>query len=200
MRLLPFGIVIIAFLTGCFFGPLESNRLKELSARQAYLNLVSSYATHDEIYFFNDMEETLFLDALNLTPELLTASKLRWSKNPEFMEALDNWLPRGRGRAILLGIFSRSFQEDDFLKKKSFRAHLQTSGKTLAADVILMVKPSFLVHYFPVFNRWEKVFALHFPAAPGTLQSTLIVEWPAGKRELILKNTPVPTRENLNQS
>ncbi|MDR1165403.1 MAG: hypothetical protein LBO66_05945 [Deltaproteobacteria bacterium] len=183
--------ILTLFVASCVFAPLEPTRLAEMRQREAYLDLVRNSATHDEIYFFNDAGESLWLDAVNVGPALLSAARLRWGEDREFSRVMDKWLPRGQGRVVLLGIFNRQFQKDDFLKNGAYRAKLRVSGRTLAPDFMEEAPPLFWNNYFPAFNKWEKVFALRFPADPSLADATLIVEWPAGDRELPLKSPEI---------
>jgi hypothetical protein len=184
----------LLFITpGCIFVtpvPLDQERLTEISNRNGYIALVKSYLSHDEIYYFNQAGESLLLDAVNVSPELISAAKLRWSEDKEFMGEFEKWLPRERGRLVLLGVYNRSFKKEDFLKNGSYRARLLSGGKSLDPAFIAEVKPAFLAKYFPVFNSWAKVFALRFPAVSGPSESSVLVLWPAGARELPLIDDP----------
>jgi hypothetical protein len=88
---------------------------------------------------------------------------------------------------VLLGLYNKRFREDDFLKNGSYRAKLVLAdGRTIEHDSAERVEERFLADYFPAFNHWAKVFALHFPADPS-LPASLEVAWPSGDRVLPLK-------------
>jgi hypothetical protein len=189
MRLWLILASLLFFAPGCIFVtpvPLDQERINEISSRNGYIALVKSFMSHDEIYYFNQAGESLLLDAVNVSPELVSAATVRWTEDKEFMEEFGKWFPKERGRVVLLGVYNRTFKKDDFLKNGSYRAKLLTGGKSYEPVYMAEVKPAFLEKYFPVFNHWAKVFALRFPPEAGYLESSILVEWPAGTRELPL--------------
>jgi hypothetical protein len=153
----------------------------------AYVNLAKKHTTHDEMFFFDELRASLIMDILNMSPELLIAARLRWSSDPAFSQGLSRWLPQGEGRVVFVGIYARHFKAEEFLTSGSYRVRLKAGGMVYDPDHFEEVKEPILGNYFPVFNQWEKVFAVHFP---GTYQrgASLIVEFPSGTRELFLKD------------
>ncbi|MDR1037561.1 MAG: hypothetical protein LBT40_13665 [Deltaproteobacteria bacterium] len=181
------ALVLAALAAGCAYGPLEPGRLAEVRSRQEYVRLVEACRTHDEIWFFNEAGESLRMDVLNVAPELLSAARARWSVDRGFADEIAKWYPQGGGRVVLLGLYSKRFKKDDFLKKNSYRAELVLAdGRRLAPDVKLEVEPQYLADYFPAFNHWAKVFALHFPTNPE-FDASLEVTWPSGDRAVPLR-------------
>lgn len=177
---------LFMFLIGCH-GPLDDASMSEIRSRDSYIDLLKNFLTHDEIFYFNERSESLRLDALNITSEVITAAKVRWVTDKEFMEVFDKWLPQGEGRVVLLGIYNKSFKKDDVLKNGSYRAKLQINGVTYEPLDVKEVKQAFLNRYFPVFNHWAKVFAFHFPVPMSQEPGILVVNWPSGVRTLELK-------------
>ncbi|MDR2612759.1 MAG: hypothetical protein LBG06_08030 [Deltaproteobacteria bacterium] len=178
----------LAFLSAaCASGPFDPGRLEDMKRRSEYTDLAAACLSHDEIWFFNEAGESLRIDALNVTPELLAAARARWSGDRTFTDTLARWLPKGEGRLVLLGLFNRRFKKDDFLKTGSYRARLVLpDGRGIDHDFAEEAQARFLADYFPAFNHWAKVFALHFPADPAA-PASLEVRWPSGDRTLPLK-------------
>jgi hypothetical protein len=161
-------------------------------SRQDYVRLANACLSHDEIWFFTEAGESLRIDVLNVAPELLAVARSQWAADRAFTGELAKWLPEGNGRVVLLGLFNRRFKKDDFLKKGSYRAQLVLEdGRTVPHDFAEEVPEGFLADYFPAFNHWAKVFALHFPADPGA-PASLEVVWPSGDRRLPLKRPAAP--------
>jgi hypothetical protein len=185
-------LAALAALAACNYGPLDPSRLAEVRGREDYIRLAAACVSHDEIWFFNEAGESLRIDALNLSPELLAAARMQWGNDKNFTDALGRWLPGGKGRVVLLGLYNRRFKKDDFLTKGTYRARLVTAdGRILEHEFAEEVPEAFLADYFPAFNHWAKVFALRFPsdpAAPASIQ----VEWPSGERRIELRGVMAP--------
>jgi hypothetical protein len=158
-----------------------------LRARTAYVDLAKKLTTHDELFFFEELRASLIMDVLNMTPDLLTAARLRWTDDQAFSQALSQWLPQGQGRVVFVGIYARDFKVSEFLETKSYRVRLKSGGVLIDPDHFQEVKEPLLSNYLPVFNQWEKVFAVHFPVPPSR-DSSLVVDFPSGTRELLLKD------------
>ncbi|MDR1040723.1 MAG: hypothetical protein LBR80_11285 [Deltaproteobacteria bacterium] len=186
-RPVAFALALAVLAVGCAYGPLEPGRLAEVKSRRDYVRLAEACLTHDEIWFFDEAGESLRIDVLNVAPELLAAARAQWSGDRVFTDELAKWLPRGGGRVVLLGLFNRRFKKDDFLKKGSYRASLVLDdGRRVSHDYAESVPAAFLADYFPAFDHWAKVFALHFPADPAQ-GGSLEVAWPFGDRTLPLR-------------
>ncbi|MDR1082084.1 MAG: hypothetical protein LBQ79_14275 [Deltaproteobacteria bacterium] len=186
------ALVLAALASGCAYGPLEPGRLAEVRSRQDYIRLAEACLSHDEIWFFTESAESLRIDVMNVAPELLSVARSQWTVDRAFTEEMERWYPGGQGRVVLLGLYNRRFRKDDFLKKGSYRAELVLAdGTRVQHDVALDVQEQFLADYFPAFNHWAKVFALHFPADPEA-QATLEVAWPSGDRVMQLRRPSAP--------
>ncbi|MDR1608531.1 MAG: hypothetical protein LBT38_09025 [Deltaproteobacteria bacterium] len=202
-------ILLVAFLAACSTGPMDPGRLTQLRSRDEYITLARQHVAHDEIYFLNQTGEALWLDALSLTPELLAAGQARWKDDKRYQELLNQWRSADKpgqtakpgqadkpgqavkpdqaakpGQVVLVGLYTRGLTKDDILVNGRFRFQLLSGGQLLEPLAILEVKPEIWADYFPVFTRWEKVFALRFPVtSPG---GVLSIHWPQGSREVIL--------------
>ncbi|MDR3154264.1 MAG: hypothetical protein LBW85_08365 [Deltaproteobacteria bacterium] len=179
----------LAFLAAaCAAGPLEPGRLSEVRSRADYVRLVKASLTNYEIWFFNEAGESLRVDVVNVNPELLSAARARWSGDRAFTDEIAKWLPEGRGRVVLLGLYNRRFRKEDFLNTGAFRARLLLEDGTLVPhDYAAQASPHFLADYFPAFNHWAKVFAVHFPTDPS-VPASLEVQWPSGDCTVPLKH------------
>jgi hypothetical protein len=159
--------------------------------RDEYLALAKSLLAHDEIYYLNEAGEALWVDALPLTAALLAAGQARWAKDKRHVDLLAKWLPEGPpARVVLVGLYVRKISVDDVLKKGRFRFQLREGGELVDPVAVEEVKSDVWGDYYPVFSRWDKVFAVRFPAQSSE-GGSLVVLWPAGERELGL--TPAPS-------
>ena len=87
-------LALLAFLgAACSQGPLDPDRLAQIKSRDEYGALAKSRVSHDEIYFLNTAGETLWVDALPLTADLLAAGQTRWADDKRHAEILKKWLP-----------------------------------------------------------------------------------------------------------
>jgi hypothetical protein len=178
--------------SACTFGALDPEKLSLVRSRAEYVRLAEACLSNYEIWFINGASESLRIDILNVSPELLAAARSRWAADRAFAETLKAWGGDGRGRVVLLGLFSRTFRKDDFLKRGSYRASLiLEDGAAVSHDRAVDVPAAFLADYFPAFNHWAKVFALHFPADPG-LPASLEVAWPTGDCRVPLARPAAP--------
>ncbi|MDR2350553.1 MAG: hypothetical protein LBF41_08065 [Deltaproteobacteria bacterium] len=182
-------LVVSMTAAGCHNVPFDRERVGEIRDRREYVDMAASYVAHDEIYYFNAKSEALLLDALNVAPEILAAGETRWSYDKEYNEAMARWIPDKKGRLVLLGIYNRSFRKEDFLKNGSYKALLLADGAAVEPDLLEEVNANFLEKYFPVFNHWARVFAVHFPVA-NDKKAAIRVLWPSGYREVELVDPP----------
>jgi hypothetical protein len=179
-------LILGSLLVGCSTGPLDPARLSQVRSRDEYIALARQYVAHDEIFFLNKAGEAMWLDALSLSPALLAAGQARWASDKRYLETISQWLPEGTEAAVtLVGLYVRGLVKDDVLKNGRFRFQLLAGGQLLEPLEVQEVKPEIWADYFPVFSRWEKVFAVRFPVAPGS-DGVLTVNWPSGHREVVL--------------
>ncbi|MDR1084701.1 MAG: hypothetical protein LBP22_07515 [Deltaproteobacteria bacterium] len=184
--------IILAFLgltvmMGCSKGPMDPVRLEQIHNRDDYIRLAKFFLAHDEIFYLNEAGESLFIDALNLSPQLLAAGRTRWTEDKRYTGLLEKWLPVGPpARVVLVGLYTRGIVKEDVLTNGRFRFQLKTGGRLLEPLAVEEVKPEILEDYFPVFNRWEKVVAVRFPVELAPSGSSLLVHWPSGDLEVPL--------------
>ena len=171
-------------LSGC--GLFAPDRRDAVRQRDAYVKLAKKHTTHDELFFFNELRASMIMDVLNFGPDLLTAARLRWSSDKAFTDALAKWMPEGRGRTVFVGIYSRGFKPEEVLKNPSYSFRLKAQSGLYEPDFIGQVKEPYLSSYLPVFNHWEKVFAVHFPADSSIAGASIVVDFPEATRELPL--------------
>jgi hypothetical protein len=166
---------------------LDPTRLAQIKSRDDYVALAKSRVAHDEIIYLNKAGEALWVDALPLSPELMAAGQARWAGDKRRSELLGQWSPPEGppARIVLVGLYVKGLNKDDVLKTGRFRFELKDGGQTLEPLEIFEVKPDIWSDYFPVFSRWEKVFAVRFPAVSSD-GGRLVVHWPAGEREIDL--------------
>jgi hypothetical protein len=180
------AVLLAGIFSACSSGPLDPARLAQVKSRDEYVALAKAGLAHDEIYFLNAAGEALWVDILPLTADLLAAGRVRWSEDKRHAELLSQWLPAGPpARIVLVGLYAKGLVKDDVLKNGRFRFHLRVGGESLEPLAVEEVKPEVWGDYFPVFSRWEKVFALRFPASAGE-GGALVIDWPAGRREVSL--------------
>jgi hypothetical protein len=166
---------------------MDPDRLAQIKSRDEYLALAKSRVAHDEIFFLNSAGESLWVDALPLSSELLAAGQTRWANDKRHAELLNQWLPAGTpARVILVGLYVKGLVKDDILKNGRFRLQLRADGSTLDPLAVEEVKPEIWGDYYPVFSRWEKVFAVRFPVGSSDSGGVLLIHWPAGQRAIDL--------------
>jgi hypothetical protein len=182
-----FMVMALCLLGACQSGPFEPSRRAQVKDRGAWLEEIKAYKSHDEIYFPDGEESSLLLNALSLSPPLLSQARVRWAGDSRLAKALASFQskPGASERLVLLGLYGRSFSAKDLTETGRFRVSLQNGAAKVAPLKITVLERELALDYFPVFNRWEKVFALSFPPGPWE-GSSLEVAWPAGERRLPL--------------
>ncbi|MDR2141772.1 MAG: hypothetical protein LBR11_08300 [Deltaproteobacteria bacterium] len=183
--------ILVVLAGACSSGPLDPGRLAQVRDRDAYLALAKTRLAHDEIFFLNPAGESLLINALDLDPELMAAGQKRWSEDKRLAELLSQWLPAEGppARVVLVGLYLKGLVKDDVLKNGRFRLQLKVGGQTLEPLALFEVKPEVWADYYPVFSRWDKVFAARFPGGWPS-GGVLLVHWPSGHREVPLAPTP----------
>jgi hypothetical protein len=187
------AVLLTVNLAGCSKGPMDPVRRAQIQSRDDYIRLAKEHLAHDEIFYLNEAGESLFINALNLSADLLAAGRTRWTEDKRYVGLLETWLPADSpGRIVLVGLYTKGIVKEDVLTNGRFR--LQLRSGTIVNDPleVIEVKPEILSDYFPVFNRWEKVVAVRFPTdlQPNPV---LLVHWPSGNRELTLVGPKPPS-------
>jgi hypothetical protein len=176
---------------------LDPGRIAQIKSRDDYLALLKTRLAHDEIFYLNKLGEVLWVDVLPLTGEVMAAGQARWSEDKRREALLKAWLPPEGppARIVLVGLFIKGLTKEDVLTNGRIRLQLRSGGQVLDALAVEEVKPDIWWDYYPVFNRWEKVFAVRFPANTPD-DGSLVISWPAGSRELSLAPAPVSAKNS----
>lgn len=165
---------------------------------ERYLTLLKSAAVEDRTYSWNTLASAIIVKALPYSPKVAAAAEHMHGGRPYFSNEVGRW---GRNSAfnpgapvvILMGLYVPDLKEKDVTKLERFSPVLITGdGRELKPLEIKRYgrASDFIRDNFPVFNHWEEVYMLKFPAPSrswqrGTLSFRL--DWPGGAQDLKLQ-------------
>lgn len=165
---------------------------------ESYLAALKAAIVEDKVYDWDTLASAIIVRALPFSPTVAQAAESVHGGSSYYHKEINLW---GRNSAfkpgapvvVLLGLYSPNLGEKDVTRLERFRPVLVTEdGRALAALEIKRYgrAKTFIMDHFPIFNNWEEVFMVKFPAPAKSWQRgplTFRLEWPGGSQHLTLK-------------
>ncbi|MDR0882170.1 MAG: hypothetical protein LBP55_06475 [Candidatus Adiutrix sp.] len=194
---LPALIVLGLGLSACGRGPFAPEALRQSAELEHYTQVLQSALVEDKTFEWQTLASALIVRALPYSPRISREAQSRFAGDPTFNTEAGGWERRpsrssGRPVVILMGVFAPDLAEKDITKLGRFRPRLHTpSGQRLEPLEIKRFGRDavFVRDHFPVFNPWEEVFLVRFPAPAGGGGAGPLdfkLEWPGGVQTLVL--------------
>lgn len=164
---------------------------------ERYLAVLKSTMVEDRVYSWNTLASAIIVRALPYSPTVAQAAEYMYGDSPYYHNEVGRWgrssaFKAGAPVVVLLGLYSPKLGEKDLTKLERFRPILMTAdGRALAAIEIKRYgrASTFVQDHFPVFDHWEEVYMVKFPAPAKSWQTgplTFRLEWPGGTQNLTL--------------
>ena len=189
--------VLLVGLTACARGPFSPEAREQSASLDRYMNVLKGAAVTDDTFTWNTLSSALIVKALNYSPVVARAAGERYAGDPAFAEETMAWRQTPRRNQsppmiILMGVFAPDLGEKDITKLGRFRPSLMTADGRIVQP--LEIKrygrdSVFMRDHFPIFNPWEEVFLVKFPALAGSAgygSPEFRLEWPGGVQTLVL--------------
>lgn len=165
---------------------------------EGYLVALKSAIVEDRVYDWDTLASAIIVRAMPFSPTVAQAAESMHGGSPYYLKEINSWgknsaFKPGEPVVVLLGLYSPSLGEKDVTRLERFRPVLVTEdGRALAALEIKRYgrAATFVLDHFPIFNKWEEVFMVRFPAPAKSWQRgplTFQLEWPGGTQHLTLK-------------
>lgn len=168
---------------------------------ERYLELLKASLVEDRVYSWNTLASAVIVRALPYSPQVAGAAEARYGDRPTFINEVGRWgrtsaFRPGAPVVLLVGIYSPQLGEKDLTHLKRFRPTLLSAdGRELEPLEIKRYgrHATFVTDYFPVFDHWEEVYLLKFPAPARSWQAGDLLfklHWPGGTQQLSLTARP----------
>lgn len=165
---------------------------------EQYLDLLRSAAVEGRAYNWNTLASAIIVKALPYSPQVAAAAEHMHGGRPYFSNETGRWglnsaFTPGAPVVVLMGLYVPDLKEKDVVKLERFSPVLIAGdGRELKPLAIKRYgrASDFIRDNFPVFNHWEEVYMLKFPAPSKSWQrGTLLfrLSWPGGAQDLTLK-------------
>ena len=164
---------------------------------ERYLALLKSHLVEDRVYSWNTLASAIIVKALPYSPTVAEAAEFMFGDSPYYHNEIGRWgrnsaFKAGAPVVVLVGLYTPDLKEKDVTKLERFRPMLMTAdGRSLEALEIKRYgrASAFIGDHFPIFNHWEEVFMVKFPAPSKSWQRGSLsfrLEWPGGSQHLTL--------------
>jgi len=187
---------VLLGLVACARGPFSPEAREQSASLDRYMKELQAAIVIDDTFTWNTLSSALIVKALPYTPAVAQAAGARYASDPVYAQETAQWRTPLRNRrpplVILMGIFAPDLKEKDITQLGRFRPGLMTpDGRILAPlEIKRYGRDSvFMRDHFPIFNPWEEVYLVKFPAYGGDWGYERLdfrLEWPGGVQTLPL--------------
>lgn len=197
-RLLAGLLLCVFILTACGKGPFSPEARSQAAARDLYLAVLRTNLVTDDTFEFSTMSSAIIVHALPFNQMVREAADSRFASSPDYSMETHPWFKPtssfyGESTVVLMGLYTPDLADGDLTILHRFRPRLLTSEGRLLEPLEIKdygKKKAFMRDHFPVFNPWEKIYMIKFPATKSAEHLTFQLVWPGGVQSLELNKNP----------